>query len=72
MIRILEFKYIKLLKRVRPPERSLKNLEAAEDFLLKWLFLKLTKLLEPHHISHIQSMVPKRGCTNQVNVHTPM
>ena len=31
-----------------------------------------TRLLEPDQISHTQSMVANRGCTNQANVHTPM
>ena len=30
-----------------------------------------TRLLEPDQISHTQSMVAKRGHTNQANVHTP-
>ena len=30
-----------------------------------------TQLLEPDQISHTQSVVAKRGLTNQANVHTP-
>ena len=31
-----------------------------------------TWLLEPDQISHTQSMVAKRGLTNQANIHTHM
>ena len=30
------------------------------------------RLLEPDQISHTQSLVAKRGLTNQANVHTPV
>ena len=36
------------------------------------MHVQCMRFLEPDQISHIQSMVAKRGLTNQANVHTPM
>ena len=40
-------------------------------FFLPTSEIRDTRLLEPDQISHTQSMVAKRGHTNQANVHTP-
>ena len=43
------------------------------DALVSPLFIYMyTWLLEPDQMSHVPSMVAKRGLTNQANIHTPM